>query len=29
MEEISKDKMQQRLVDKEQPNADMCTWSIN
>ena len=29
MEEISKDKMQQRLVDKEQLDADMCTWSIN
>ena len=29
MEEVSKDKMRQRLVDKEQPDADTCTLSIN
>ena len=29
MEEVSKDKLQQRLVDKEQPDADTCTLSIN
>ena len=29
MEKVSKDKMQQSLVDKEQQYADTCTLSIN